>query len=503
MVADVKTHARFRGAMVSIAWASRAVGANSRGAPARRSALAAALFVLAASFALVAFAGMTACSPDTPPPRAKAILPGAYADSNVVIVSIDTLRADHLGVYGYSRDTSPRLDQLAKEAIVFERARAPRGLTWPSLVSLFTSLYPKSSNVRRNGDLLPDDVPTLASVLEARGYATAAFLGNACGVLTQNFDTNFCGTDEEVHRKAVEWIASAPEEPYLLWVHYKAPHEEYLPPKRFDRFTDPNYAGPAHGHRSYLDEVILSKKAPTDEDREHIVGLYDGEVLYSDAMMGEIIDALDRRGDFDETIFVFTSDHGEELLQHNNYYYHSCSVYDAVLHVPLVIRLPDRNHAGRRIASLVENIDVAPSLLEMLGVDSPAGVEGQTLLPLVNDVPGAPERFTRAFAEYHRPGTGWIGTVRTDRWHYIHNPDDITTVCRPQSDYFDVRERELYDHSRDAGEQLDVAIEHEALVDELAQEVMEAFDRQRDHAPPQRADPQVIEQLKAMGYLVE
>jgi len=455
--------------------------------------------------ALVLLAGLAAllAGCEREPAPAASIDFGRYAGHNVVIVSVDTLRADHLGVYGYERDTSPRLDALAREAVVFERARAPRGLTWPSLVSLFTSLYPKSSNVRQNGDLLADDVPTLASVLQQAGYETAAFLGNACGVFTRNFDTLYCGEDEAVHREALGWLAGDHAEPYLLWVHYKAPHEEYLPPEPFDRFTREDYAGPATGHRSYLDRVTLEKKPPSEADLAHIVGLYDGEVLYSDAMMGEIVDALEDRGDFDESIFVFTSDHGEELLQHNNYYYHSCSVYEAVLHIPLVLRLPDRNRAGTRLAPLVENLDVTPTLLELLGVASPDGLEGQSLRGLINGEPGAEGRFSRAFAEYNRPGTGWIGTVRTDRWHYIHNPEGITTLCRPQSDYFEVAPRELYDHERDPEERWNVAIENAELVDELAREVMESFDRQRDHAPPLRADPAVIEQLKAMGYLVE
>ena len=122
---------------------------------------------------------------------------------------------------------------------------------------------------------------------------------------------------------------------------------------------------------------------------------------------------------------------------------------------------------------------------------------------LVNGAPGAADRFTHAFAEYNRPDTGWVGTVRTDRWHYVHNPDRITPQCRPRSDYFSVAARELYDHSSDPGESDNVADEHRDLIDELSRELVAVFDEQRDHASPLRADPQVIEQLKAVGYLVE
>jgi arylsulfatase A-like enzyme len=431
------------------------------------------------------------------------LVAGDYEGVNIVIVSIDTLRADHLGLDGYRRDTSPHLDILAKDAITFERARAPRGLTWPSLVSMFTSLYPRSSNVRRNGDLLADDVPTLASLLQERGYETAAFLGNACGVFTRNFDTSYCGTDEAVQRNALKWIDKPKNGPFLLWVHYKAPHEEYLPPAKFDRFTDPGYAGKATGKRDYLDRVTLSQKAPTEEDLAHVVGLYDGEVLYSDALMHQVTEALKKRDLLDSSIFVFTSDHGEELLQHNNYYYHSCSVYEAVHHIPLVIRLPDRKRSGQRVHGIVENIDIAPTLLELIGETPPDGFEGQTLRPLINEDEGVEARFNSAIAEYHRHDTGWIGTIRTDRWHYIYNPDGVTPVCRPQSDYFKVRQEELYDHSKDPLEQLNVAIEHQELVARLRAQLLDEVSRQRDHQPAERADPRVIEQLKAMGYLVE
>lgn len=442
-------------------------------------------------------------TPEPAPKIREAMQAGRYAGKNVVIVSVDTLRADHLGIYGYERNTSPRLDAIASQAITFERGRAPRGLTWPSLVSIFTGLYPQSSNVRQNGDLLSDDVPTLASLLEAAGYATANFRGNACGLFTRNFDTNFCGTDEEVHQAAIQWVNDRDESPFFLWVHYRAPHEEYLPPKQYDHFTSPDYAGEATGKRDYLDPVMISKRRPEPEDVARVINLYDGEVLYSDAMFGEVVDALDERGLLDDSIVVFTSDHGEELLQHNNYYYHSCSVYDAVLHIPLVMRLPDANFGGDRVSQLVENINITPTLLDLVGIEPPSDLEGRSMRPLINQEPDAARSFTQATAEYHRPGTGWVGTIRTDEWHYIYNPDRITTLCRPQSDYFTLRAEELYNHSRDPLEEYDVAIENPELVAELRRELLDSIARQREAREPDRADEQVIEQLKAMGYLID
>jgi len=441
--------------------------------------------------------------PDAHPDPIEKLLPGGYSGSNVIFISVDTLRADHLGLYGYSRDTSPNLDRLAKEAVTFDRAQAPRGLTWPSLVSMLTSLYPKSSNVRRNGDLLSEEVLTLADILKGKGYATAAFFGNACGVIMRNLDTNFCGSDEEAHRDAIRWLKDRDESPFFFWVHYKAPHEEYAPPPVHDVFTRPDYRGEATGERTYLDAVTLAGKRPEQKDLDHVVALYDGEVRYADSMLGEVWKTLLREGILESSIVIFTSDHGEELLQHNNYFYHSCSIYESVLHIPLVIRFPDKSLNGVRIPELVGNIDITPTLLELLGVDLPNSFEGQTLLPLMNREPRAKEEFTRSFAEYYRPGTGWIGSIRTDRWHYIYNPEKITTACRPQGTYFGIDEEELYDHAKDTMEVRNLATLHTDLLADFRHEILEAFGRQREWGPPRRANPEIIEQLKAMGYLTE
>jgi hypothetical protein len=330
--------------------------------------------------------------PDAEPDPVEKLLPGSYSGSNMILVSVDTLRADHLGLYGYSRDTSPNLDRISKEAVTFDRAQAPRGLTWPSLVSMLTSLYPKSSNVRRNGDLLSEEVPTLADILKGRGYTTAAFLGNACGVIMGNLDTDFCGSDEEAHRNAIRWLGDRDESPFFLWVHYNAPHEEYSPPPAHDVFTRPDYRGEATGDRTYLDGVTLSGKRPEQKDLDHVIALYDGEVRYADSMLGEVWETLSREGLLESSIVVFTSDHGEELLQHNNYFYHSCSIYESVLHIPLVIRFPDQSLSGVRISQLVENIDITPTLLELLGVDLPNSFEGQNTIARERAGSGAFER---------------------------------------------------------------------------------------------------------------
>lgn len=452
---------------------------------------------LLAGFAAVISSG---CEPGEPA-RPRELVSGAYSGFNVVFLSVDTLRVDRLGLYGYGRDTSPNLDRVAQQSVVFDRAHVPRGLTWPSLASMFTGLYPQSTNVRRNGDLLADSTPTLMTILHERGYTTAAFLANACKAFERGLDQKVCGTDGKTAARAVDWIENSPEAPFFLWVHFEAPHETYKPQEAYDIFTDPGYGGKAAGSREFLDNVILSQEALPEVDHAQVSALYDGEVLFADALMGRVLQALAQTGLLESSIVVLVSDHGEELADHNNYYYHACSTYESVLHVPLMIRFPDRELAGLRIPQIVENLDLTPTLLDLLGIDIELALQGRSLLPLLNRNPEGAEAFDHSLAEYYRPGVGWIRSIRTDRWRYIYNPEKIVPTCRPEGSYFRVAREELYDHSNDPRELRNVADQFPEVVAELRKELLAAMGADPEQPPPIRAGPEVIEQLKALGYL--
>jgi arylsulfatase len=426
-------------------------------------------------------------------------LAGRYPDHNVILISVDTLRADHLGAYGYSRPTSPTLDGIATESVVFDRAYAPAAATWPSLVSMLTALSPHASNVRVNGELLADDIPTLATLLHQRGYTTAAFLANACEAFTRDFDTRECLPDAKITAQALAWLEAAPKEPFFLWLHYLAPHEEYRPPPRFDRFTSKSYQGPIDGTRQPIDRATLGETTLTRADHEQIVGLYDGEILFTDTLIAAVWSRVAQLGLLPRSLAVVTADHGEELGDHHGYYYHICSVYEPALRIPLMVRLPDGAGAGRRVAAMVRNTDIAPTLLELLGQEAPESFEGVSRRALLEGEDALP---VDSPSEFYRPGMAPVLSLRTDRWRYVYNPGDTTPECMPRGRFFEVGTEELYDQERDPLDQRDVLALHPDVAAELRERATRAYHVDR-RAPAIYARPETMENLRALGYIVD
>ena len=223
--------------------------------------------------------------------------------------------------------------------------------------------------------------------------------------------------------------------------------------------------------------------------------------MFVDDLIGRVWEALSGADLLESSIVVLVADHGEELGLHNNYYYHACSTYEPVLRVPLIIRFPGRELAGSRIAQIVENLDLTPTLLDLLGFDVELDFEGRTLLPLLRPEPEGVEAFDHALAEYYRHGVGWIRSIRTDRWRYIYNPEEIVPVCRPEGGYFRMAEEELYDHSSDPLELNNLADEFPEVAAELRARLLASMGADPNQPAPIRAEPEVIEQLKELGYL--
>ncbi len=429
----------------------------------------------------------------------RAPAPFAYPRANIVVISIDTLRADHLGSYGYPRATSPNIDRLAGESVRFERAFAPRGHTWPSLTSLLTGLRPRTSNVRAPGELLAKNVPTLASVLRDAGYATGAFLANFCNPGVKLFETARCGSDTTVAEAATAWLVERRTGPFLLWLHLMAPHSPYQPPTVFDRFGDPEYRGAIDGatpllHRSYLEGFPLEPA-----DRVRVLSLYDGEVLFSDFLVGQLLEQLKRSGLASDTLVVFTADHGEDLADHHGYWEHDCSIYDSTLRIPLLLRLPDGRSAGASRTRVVENIDLLPTLLDLVAVAPPAGLEGRSLVPwLAREEPGG-----TALAEvYGREQGGEILSLRTDQYRFVYNPNGVTPQCSPNGSRYPIASEQLFDLAADPGETRDLAAELPEVAAELRRELLERYGPRGPSKPPLRAtDKETVERLRALGYV--
>ncbi|MDY7030173.1 MAG: sulfatase, partial [Spirochaetota bacterium] len=385
---------------------------------------------------------------------------------DIVLITIETLRADHLGCYGYERATSPSIDGVAEEGVLFANAFVPRGLTWPSLSSIMTSLYPVNHGVRNNGQMLYPSVISMAEVLKNEGYRCGAFLAHGVGADWRGFDrlVEAAYQDELITEEAVEWLKENRDDKLFLWMHYFEPHKPYQPPEPYDRVFDPDYDGVMNGSAEQLKGIYLNKMVLEQEDYEHIISLYDGSILAVDDRVKRVLDALAELGLAEKSLLIISADHGEDLYQHNFYFNHSASIYDSSLHVPLIIRLPGADEQKGIVEEVVESIDIAPTILDLAEVSVPDQFEGSSLLPLIyaDDASGD---FGYAFSEWEDK----ILSVRTDRHRYIYNPREFHPICGAGATYdtYPIEREELYDCAKDAAESRNIVSEDPETVERL------------------------------------
>ncbi|OQX55061.1 MAG: hypothetical protein B5M54_03525 [Candidatus Aminicenantes bacterium 4484_214] len=319
-----------------------------------------------------------------------------YEAKNVVLVSLDTLRADHLSCYGYSRKTSPNLDALAREGFLFEKAIAPSPWTLPSHVSMLTGLRTINHQVTSPEDKMSDQLETLAEVFSRAGYATVALTGG--GYLhhsygfSQGFD-HYLIRGEVNNYRAVEslsenvnnWIERLKDRPFFLFIHTYQIHSPYHSPPPYNRrFLDET----AKWEKVDLKQMRLNKelryKPLIPQERKNIIDLYDGEIVYTDdVLIKSLIAELRRQNLYDRTLIAVTSDHGEEFYEHRGWS-HSHNVYNELLRVPLIIKNFNSYPQGKRIKQMVRMIDLFPTILEACGWKSNQfQIDGQSLWPLI------------------------------------------------------------------------------------------------------------------------
>lgn len=340
---------------------------------------------------------------------------------NLLVYLIDTLRADHLGVYGYERPTSPRIDAFAEDAAVFLEARAQSSWTRTTVVSVLTGLLPQTHGVNRRDDALADSVTTLAEMLGAEGYRTLGFFTNgnvdkAFG-LSQGFDHYqylressdsrvFHQQSDRVNQQVFRWLDTRPKDddrPFFLYLHTTDPHAPYTPlepfASRFAADVDPELGrlDLVHGISSGREPVIPGiDKAWID--------LYDGEIAYNDHHFGLLIDRLQAEGLYDDTLIVVLSDHGEEFYEHGGWE-HGKTLYEEQLRIPLLIKLPGDRGRGTKITGPVDQIDILPTVAEVLGLP-PVAVDGRSLLPRISGAVDFEPGSRPSFA-YLRLGKGY------------------------------------------------------------------------------------------------
>lgn len=417
-------------------------------------------------------------------------------DCNVIIISIDALRADHLGIYGYFRNTSPFIDSIARQGVIFEKAFAPRGLTWPSLTSMLTSLYPISTDVWNNGLVLDKKHQTIASLLNDGGYLTVAFLANFCEAGDYHFDTKYCGQDIQITNQAIQWLKKNRSKKFFLWMHYISPHTPYIPPRGYDIFSDKDYRGDyvGKGIHEMLDNATLHRINLSLSDYNQVISLYDGEIYFVDSLIQEVYQNLNELGLLKNTIVILTADHGEELYQRHYYFFHHRSMYDSVLHIPLIFILPE-NFQGIRRKGFVENIDILPTILDLIGIEKLPSFQGKSLLHLFDSE--LDYSYNIALGEWEKD----ILTIRTNKWRYIYNPRNITPTHPSRGEYYIVDTEELYDHSVDPNETTNVISEYPDIAESLKEELLNRYVASTEVRPSTLADEETLEELRALGYL--
>jgi arylsulfatase A-like enzyme len=426
-------------------------------------------------------------------------------------VTVDTLRADHLGTYGYHRATSPRLDALGREGAVFERAYTHWPKTRGSFAIMLTGRRPSRNGYSRRHPVLHAFNPTLASVLSDAGYRTAAVVDNANLARSLGYAKGF-GTYREVWEEAsTEWQgtrtitqagiaflneAAAAGRPFLLWLHYVNPHAPYAPPEPYaSRFDDAAARGgpTLRVVPEYHGGIPRSLFVPGRSRLGWYVAQYDGEIAAFDAQLGELLDALASTGARGRTVVVLTSDHGESLGEHDYYFDHGADLFDPSLEVPLLVSVPGAP-ALVRSAVLASTLDVVPTILDAVKVPYPPDLDGVSLLEAAKGRP-APAR-ERLFAGNDRD----LATAFDGRHKLVATPGPGGV------------HRSLYDRAADPGETRDVSGARREDANRLRRELeqyLEACDRERAAserriAPPsgeRRLSPEACENLKALGYV--
>ncbi|MBI4161969.1 MAG: sulfatase [Acidobacteria bacterium] len=421
---------------------------------------------------------------------------GPPSPPNLLIVTLDTTRADHLSCYGYPHPTSPNIDRIARGGVLFESATTQIPLTGPAHASLMTSRHPRSHGAVRNGVPMRADVPTLAEVLRGHGYATGAFVSgwtlrrNLTG-LDRGFDrfddrledryrvVNAQRTADQATDLALQWIGERKGRPFFLWVHYFDPHSPYRRHPEFYRLP----AGGSSGRNEF--GYPLEK-----------VARYDSEIGFTDREIGRLLGAVDRSGTGPDTLVVITGDHGESFGDHG-YVGHGRRVYEANLHVPLIVRFPRNLPGGGRSSHPAQTIDVMPTVLALLGVPGPMGMEGRDLGPALRgttDLPepeiyfetfaGARKKFWRVFSPPLAGVPIRVGR-RIGAWKYIYDPK--------------TGEHELYDLATDPAETINRIRDHPEFLG-LGRHCL---DRHGNHGL--RADQALSQEdrrtLKSLGYL--
>lgn len=400
---------------------------------------------------------------------------------NLVVITVDTLRADHLECYGYKAVKTPRINALAADGILVENAYTPVPLTLPSHASIFTGTYPVFHGVRDfTGFTLSKDRTTLATMLKFAGYRTGAVVASAVlearwginqgfdfyydnfpAALPQNWQVVAERRGDEVVRESLRWLETKPKGPFFLWVHLFDPHDPYTPPAPYGR--------------------------------QYIGRPYDGEIAYTDENVGRVIDGLKRKGLYDNCLIVLLGDHGEGLGEHGEST-HGFFIYDSTLRVPMIFKLPGASAPrGKRLAGPLRTIDVVPTVLQVLGLS------GKVRAPEVQGK-GA---YAALLGRGSLAGIAAQAEIMLPFYHFEWSP--LSSIRMGRYKYIEAPKPELYDTVSDPGEKRDLSGANRAMASQLkallGQDLARYSARNAAAVVPRDADPATVEKLASLGYL--
>jgi arylsulfatase A-like enzyme len=409
--------------------------------------------------------------------------------ANLILISIDTLRADHLGCYGYGRPTSPAVDRLCGDAVVFEQTFSHAPSTLMSHASIFSSSIPEHHGASfYDFRALPAEALTIAEVLRDAGYATVGVTGGGQMSTPYGLGQGFDQYVEEdsfglVWQRGLELSQTDAASPFMLFLHTYDVHHPYLPTPEAMALFDGDYTGPLPDliQVPLLHGINFSNQPATADDIQHIVNAYDGGIADMDRELGLFLSELKRLGLYDSSLIVFTSDHGEEFMEHGIVGWHSHTLFDELLRVPFVMKLPSGAYAGTRVPQMTRGIDMAPTMLAALGVPAPPEFEGRSLYPLPardDDV----DAMVTLRREYSAGQTQYTG-VRTLEWKLTGDA--------------------LYDLRTDPRETTDVSVRFARVADALREERLKSV-RARPSRDGEPFDPsdELKNRLRSLGYTV-
>jgi arylsulfatase A-like enzyme len=446
---------------------------------------------------VTAAALLLCCGPAVDPEAPAGERPQAQGP-NILLYVVDTLRADALAAYGNPVVKTPNLDALARSGAVYPHARSVSSWTRASVASMLTGLYPEAHGSETRSDALSPELVVLPELLSHHGYGVAAIVANPNLGSFYGFARGFddfielyersspgrvsseepMATADVVTKHAIQWIDAA-REPFFLFVLSVDPHDPYEPPLIYDRYGA-GYRGSVDGTRHTFQRTDLS-----DDDRARVRSLYWGEVAFSDAALGRLLWHLEERGLDDRTAVIFTSDHGEELWEHGRVG-HGQALFEESLRVPLIVRLAGGRLLDPQVGARVESVDLFPTILELAGIQVPAGTQGISLFT------PATKRDTRAYASLHLDGRSLRALVRRP-WKLVH---DLSSG------------REwLYHLDRDPGETRDVSADFPEVATRLRLEMGAIVDHASGRRPdaPQRLDEDLSAReralLEELGYI--